>query len=104
MTHYRVEISRAVRDLLKHLPPELKRKVKVALRSLAEDPSQAKELKEELAGLRSYPIGRTRLIVRIVGAVVEVVAFGPRSDIYERAAAELSTTLRSTRTKQKRTT
>jgi hypothetical protein len=28
--------------------------------------------------------------------MVEVVAFGPRSDIYERAAAELSVALRKT--------
>ena len=96
MIRYRVEMTRAVRDLIIHLPPELKRKLKATLRSLAEDPYQAKELKEELTGLRSYRIGRTRLILRIAGAVVEVVAFGPRSDIYERAATELSMRLRKT--------
>jgi mRNA-degrading endonuclease RelE of RelBE toxin-antitoxin system len=94
MIRYRVEMARAVGDVIPHLPPELKRKVKAALRSLAEDPYRAKELKEELAGLRSYRVGRTRLILQVVGAVVEVVAFGPRSDIYERAAAELSMSLR----------
>jgi mRNA-degrading endonuclease RelE of RelBE toxin-antitoxin system len=96
MALYRLEMSRAVREIVTHLPPELKRKVKSALRSLAKDPYQAKELKDELAGLRSYRIGATRLILRIVGTMVEVVAFGPRSDIYERAAAELSITLRKT--------
>ncbi len=96
MIRHRVEIARAVRDVITHLPPELKRKVKATLRSIAEDPYQAKELKEELTRLRSYRIGRTRLIFRIAGAVVEVVAFGPRSDIYERAAAELSARLRKT--------
>jgi len=96
---YRVEMARAVRDLIIHLPPELKRRVKAALRSLAEDPYQAKELKEELTRLGSYRIGRTRLILRIADAVVEVVAFGPRSDIYERAAAELSARLRKTEKK-----
>ena len=94
MTRYRIEMSRAVRDLVSHLPPQLKRKVKAALRSIANDPHLGKELKEELAGLRSYPIARARLIYRIAGAVVEVVAFGPRVDIYERAAAELSKNLR----------
>jgi len=90
-------MSRAVREIITHLPPELKRKVKSVLRSLAKDPYQAKELKEELVGLRSYRIGRTRLILRIAGGVVEVVAFGPRSDIYERAAAELSAKFRRER-------
>ena len=97
MTRYRIEMSRAVRDLVSHLPPQLKRKVKAALRSIANDPHLGKELKEELAGLRSYPIARARLIYRIAGAVVEVVAFGPRVDIYERAAAELSKTWRKGR-------
>ena len=53
MIRYRVEMTRAVQDLIIHLPPELKRKVKAVLRSIAEDPYQAKELKEELMGLRA---------------------------------------------------
>ena len=35
---------------------------------------------------------------RIAGAIVEVVAFGSRADIYERAAAELSKALRKDKT------
>ena len=97
MTRYRIEMSQAVRDLVPHLPPQLKRKVKAALRSIAEDPYRAKELKEELVGLTSYRIARARLIYRIAGTIVEIVAFGPRVDIYERAAAELSKTLRKSR-------
>lgn len=97
MTRYRINMSQAVRDLVPHLPPELKRKVKAALRSIADDPYQAKELKEELAGLRSYHIAKARLIYRIQGSTVNVVAFGPRADIYERAAVELSKSLRKGR-------
>ena len=94
MIRYRVEMPRALRDLVRHLPPALKSKVKIALRSISDDPYRAKELKEELAGLMSYRIGRSRIIYRVVGTVVEIVALGPRVDIYERAAAELSKTLR----------
>ena len=97
MTRHRIVMAKAVRDPVLHLPPELKRKVKAALRSIADDPDQAKELKEELAGLRSYRIARARLIYRIKGSVVEVVAFGPRADIYERAALEISKTLRESK-------
>ena len=97
MTRYRIEMAQGVSDLVPHLPPELKRKVKAAFRSIAHDPYLGKELKEELAGLRSYPIARARIIYRISGAAVEVVAFGPRADIYERAAAELSKALRETK-------
>ncbi len=99
MIRHRIEMSQAVRDLVPHLPPQLKRKVKAALRSIADDPYRAKELKEELAGLRSHRIAKARIIYRIKGSVVEIVAFGPRADIYERAAAELSKALRQGRQK-----
>jgi len=94
MIRYRIEMPRLLRDLIRHLPPELKAKVKAALRSISDDPYRAKELSEELAGLRSYRIGRSRVICRIVGSMVQIVALGPRVDIYERAAAEFSKTLR----------
>lgn len=100
MIRYRIEMSQAVRDLVPHLPPQLKRKVKAVLRSIADDPYRAKELKEELAGLRSYPISRARLIYRIKGSIVEIVAFGPRADIYERAAAELSKAIRESKSEK----
>jgi mRNA interferase RelE/StbE len=101
MIRYRLEIPRALRDLMRHLPPELKARVKAALRSIADDPYRAKELRDELAGLRSYRIGRFRVIYRvyrILGSMAQIVALGPRADIYERAAAELSKTLRKGRT------
>ena len=94
MIRYRIEMPRMLRDLIRHLPPELKTKVKIALRSSSDDPYRAKELGDELAGLRSYRIGRSRVIYRILGSRVQIVALGPRADIYERAAAELSKTLR----------
>lgn len=97
MTRYRIEMSQGVRDLVPHLPPQLKRKVKAVLRSIADDPYLGKDPKEELAGLRSYRIARGRLIYRTKGSIVEVVAFGPRADIYERAAAELSRALRESK-------
>jgi mRNA-degrading endonuclease RelE of RelBE toxin-antitoxin system len=94
MIRYRIEMPRMLRDLIRHLPPEFKAKIKAALRSIADDPYKAKELRDELAGLRSYRIARSRVIYRIVGSMVQIVALGPRTDIYERAAAEFSKTLR----------
>jgi mRNA-degrading endonuclease RelE of RelBE toxin-antitoxin system len=94
MIRYRIEMPRMLRDLIRHLPPELKAKVKTALRSISDDPYRAKELKDELAGLRSYRVARSRVIYRIEGSKVGIVALGPRAEIYGRAAAELSRTLR----------
>jgi mRNA-degrading endonuclease RelE of RelBE toxin-antitoxin system len=90
----------ALRHLIRHLPPELKVKVKTALRSISDDPYRAKELREELSGLRSYRVARSRVIYRVIGSAVQIVALGPRSDIYERAAAELSKTLRKDKPKR----
>ena len=95
MSKYRLEMASAVRDLIVHLPPQLKQKVKAALQLIADDPYQAKALKDELAGLRSFRVVRSRLILRIKGATVEIVAFGPRKDIYERAAQALSAARRN---------
>lgn len=94
MIRYRLEMSPPVRQLIAHLPPQFKRRVKIALQCIAENPYLAKELKEELAGLRSQRIGRARIIFRIKGSVVEIIAIGPRRDIYERVAAEISIALR----------
>jgi mRNA-degrading endonuclease RelE of RelBE toxin-antitoxin system len=94
MIRYRIEMPRVLRDLVRHLPSELKAKLKATLRSISDDPYHAKELRDELAGLRSYRVARSRVIYRIVGSMVQIVALGPRADIYERAAAELSKTLR----------
>ena len=94
MSGYRVEIARTVRQLITHLPPKFKRRVKIALQSLSDNPYGAKELQEPLAGLRSQRIGRARIIFRIKGSIIEIVALGPRHDIYERVAAEISISLK----------
>jgi mRNA-degrading endonuclease RelE of RelBE toxin-antitoxin system len=96
MKRFRLDMAQAVADLLIHLPPPLKRKVTLAFHALAEDPYQAKPLKDELAGLRSFRVMRSRIILRINGPSVEVVAFGPRKDVYHRAATELRSVMKST--------
>ena len=49
------------------------------------DPAVGKALRDELEGLRSYRLGRLRIIYRLStrGRVVELVAIGPRARIYE---------------------
>jgi mRNA-degrading endonuclease RelE of RelBE toxin-antitoxin system len=98
MIRYRIEMPRVLRDLIRHLPPELKVKVKAAVRSISDDPYRIKELRDELAGLRSYRVAKSRIIYRIAGSMVQIVALGPRADIYERAAAELSKKLKKGKT------
>ena len=70
--------------MLRSLHPDLKRKVRAGLDAIREDPSAGKELRDELAGLRSFRVGRLRIIYRVSPkGVIELVAIGPRRTIYE---------------------
>ncbi len=99
MTRFRLGMAQAVRDLLIRLPPSLKHKVTAALHSLADNPYQAKALKDDLVGLRSFRVARSRIILQVKASTVEIVPLGPRKDIYRRVATELRSTLRPSRKK-----
>src|SRR2546423_12104690 len=84
-----LKVSTDVRDVIRRLHPELKRKVRAALADILADPPCGKALKDELEGYWSLRVGRSRIIYRIVGVVIEIVAVGPRDSIYEETALKL---------------
>ncbi len=88
---YRPAIAPLVADRIRHLPPELKRAVKEAIRSIALDPHRGEALERELAGCLKYRVRRYRIVYRIDrGArVVRILAIGHRRTIYEEAAERL---------------
>jgi mRNA-degrading endonuclease RelE of RelBE toxin-antitoxin system len=57
--------------------------VRPTLDAIIADPSVGKALRDELAGLRSCRIGRFRLVYRVAGSIIEIVAVGPRASIDE---------------------
>ena len=71
MTDYRLAIAPEVAEIIRHLPPELKRSVTRAGRSLEIRPYRV-----------VYAIEPRRRVLRIL-------AVGPRVEIYERVAATL---------------
>jgi len=79
----RLKLSEETRSLIQHLHPELKRKVRAALEQILQDPSTGKALRDDLQGLRSFPVGRIRIIYRLFPLIIEIVAIGPRKTIYE---------------------
>ena len=89
MKKRRIEFAREIGRLIRHLPPGLKREVRETLTKLASDPTAGKALRDELAGLSSYRVGKSRIIYRVTREAVEVVAFGPRRFIYETVAREI---------------
>jgi mRNA interferase RelE/StbE len=80
----RLRIPDDVARLIRTLHPAIKKKVRAALETIVSAPITGRALKEELAGLRSYRIGKLRIVYPLVGdQTVEVVAIGPRRYIYE---------------------
>ena len=74
-----LKVPTEVRNLIRHLPPVLKRKVRAALADILEDPTCGKALKEHLEGYWSLRVGRTRIVYRLVGSDIEIVTIGPRA-------------------------
>lgn len=80
----RLRVPDEVASLVRGLHPDLKRKVRAALSEVLENPSAGKALKDELDGMRSYPVGRIRIIYRESSRDrIEIVAIGSRFSIYQ---------------------
>ncbi len=83
------DVSADLRKQTSRLPPNLKFLVRRAMDDIREKPEIGKSLEEDLAGYRSYRIGKYRLIYRITEDRLVLEAVGPRSDIYERFVLEI---------------
>ena len=79
----RLRLSPEVLSLLRGLHPDLKRRVRAALDRIVADRSAGKALRADLAGLRSFRVGRIRGVYRESPDAIEIVAVGPRDPIYE---------------------
>jgi mRNA interferase RelE/StbE len=84
-----LKVPPGLREAVRRLHPELKRKVRAALADILEDPACGKPLEKELKGYWRLGLGRHRIIYRPVGDVVEIVAIGPRRTIYEETARQI---------------
>ena len=80
----KLRVADDLADFIRGAHPELKRKIKSALKHILSDPHSGKHLRDELHGLMSYKVGRFRIIYRLAADhVIEIVAIGPRRVIYE---------------------
>lgn len=84
MEPYRLRAPERLEQLVRGFHPELKRKVRAGLDRIRADPAAGKELRDELAGLRSLRVGRFRIVYRVAPRrLIELVVVGPRRTIYE---------------------
>jgi mRNA interferase RelE/StbE len=84
-----LKIPPQLRERIRHLHPNLKRKVRAALTDILRNPACGKPLKEELHGYSSLRVGRLRIIYRPDAQGIEVVAVGPRKTIYEETTRQI---------------
>ena len=82
-------ISAEEKKYLAHLPPDLKRKIRMAVDDIRRNPKNGKELIEKLSGLRSYRVGRFRIVYRASANAIHIVAVGPRDVVYQKAALQI---------------
>lgn len=81
---YKLRITEDTVSLIRGLHPQLKKKIRAALQEITDNPHTGKALKDELKGLLSYRIKKTRIIYRLTGKkFIDILAIGPRKSIYE---------------------
>ena len=84
-----LEFSEPLDEFIRHLAPEMKKKIRASLDEISLNPARGKQLMEELKGFRSYKVGLLRVIYREREKAVEIVTIGPRRTIYQKAALEI---------------
>ena len=89
MPGYRPDIPPHVAEVIRHLPPEVKRGIKAAVRALSNDPALGEPLQRELEGLLKYRVKRYRIVYALYRPrkIIRIIAVGHRRAIYEEMAA-----------------
>jgi mRNA interferase RelE/StbE len=90
MEPHRLRVPGPLVELLRGLHPDLKRKLRAGLDVIRTDSTAGKELRDELAGLRSLRVGQLRIVYRVAsGRLIDIVAVGPRRSIYQETLRSL---------------
>jgi mRNA interferase RelE/StbE len=88
MAGRRPAIPPNVAEVIRHLPPTVKRAVRSAIRAIGANRAVGEPLQGELEGLWKYPVRRFRVVYEMDRATktVMVIAVGQRRSIYEEVA------------------
>ena len=91
MAVYRPDIPPHVAEIVRHLPPELKRGIKQAIRSLSTDPFAGTPLIGKLSGFWRIKIRRFRIVYEVDrrARVIRIFAIAHRREIYEEIVERL---------------
>ena len=91
MPAWRVDLPPHVAEVIRHLPPEVKRGVKAAVRAVTAEPSIGEPIRRDLKGLWKLRVRRYRLVYAVdrPTRIVRIFAVGHRRGIYEEVAARI---------------
>ncbi len=80
-----------VAEVIRHLPPEVKRGVKATLRAVTADPTIGEPLRRDLEGLWKFRVRRYRMVYAVdrTARIVRIFAVDHRRGIYEEIAARI---------------
>lgn len=94
---YKFRVPDEIVILLHKLHPTIKANLRRGLQIIGQNPYSGKPLKEELADLRSFRVKKYRVIYRILeqDKILELIAIGPRKNIYEETLNILTNGVRS---------
>jgi len=81
---FRLRLTQTAHDQLQHFPPEVKRALRLSIRTLISDPTAGKPLKRELEGLWSQHCGRYRIIYQPADRrMLTILYIAVRKTVYE---------------------
>ena len=83
MKQTKVSMSAETLQFLRTIHLDIKKKLKAGLREITAGPSGGKVLKAELEGLRSFGVGRYRIVYKEASSNLEIIAIGEREEIYQ---------------------
>lgn len=81
-----IDIPPHVAQVIRRLPPDVKKSVKEAIRAIAQDPHLGAPLVGNLTGLWKYKVRRFRIVYAPIQKrrVVRIYAVGHRREIYDK--------------------
>ncbi|MGH2362603.1 MAG: type II toxin-antitoxin system RelE family toxin [bacterium] len=89
---FQPDIPLHIAEVIRHLPPDLKRSIKAAIRTLSQVPDSGTPLVRELDGFWKYRVRRFRIVYVVDRRrkLLKIVGVGHRRRIYEDVAAHLA--------------
>ena len=88
MAGYRPDIPPHVAETIRHLPPDVKRGIKAALRALSDGSAVGEPLQRDLEGFLKYRVKRFRIVYAFdrPRKIIRILAVGHRRAVYEELA------------------